>query len=368
MEKTAQPALIFIPDISGFTRFVTETEISHAQHIVTELLEILMEANQIGLEVSEVEGDAILFYRFGKAPTAAELLAQVQKMFVDFHQHLTLYETSRICQCGACKTAHTLTLKFVAHYGDIALNQVKDHVKLFGRDVIVAHRLLKNDIPHHEYGLFTHPLIKACPQWVDVSTVAWTDIEDQEQDYDSGPIKFCFLALAPLMEYVRPGALPPPIIKGKLIEVDAFEKEFPVPVEVLFEALIDLPARTKWMAGVEQVVEKNPNQVNRVGTEHKCVRTGGGKDPLVVTEQFYIDDHTLAFNETDAKGNMTARYIFEKLGPSSSSLKMIIYLKKNFLMKMMYAWFFKKRIEASTLQSFENLKEFLSTHKVEYTI
>ena len=28
-----QPALLFIPDISGFTRFVTETEVSHAQHI-----------------------------------------------------------------------------------------------------------------------------------------------------------------------------------------------------------------------------------------------------------------------------------------------------------------------------------------------
>ena len=53
--------LLFIPDISGFTRFVNETEIGHSRLIIQELLEILINANQIGLEVSEIEGDAILF-------------------------------------------------------------------------------------------------------------------------------------------------------------------------------------------------------------------------------------------------------------------------------------------------------------------
>ena len=52
--------LLFIPDISGFTRFVNETEIDHSRLIIQELLEILINANQIGLEVSEIEGDAIL--------------------------------------------------------------------------------------------------------------------------------------------------------------------------------------------------------------------------------------------------------------------------------------------------------------------
>ena len=58
--------LLFIPDISGFTRFVNETEIEHSRLIIQELLEILINANQIGLEVSEIEGDAILFYKFGE--------------------------------------------------------------------------------------------------------------------------------------------------------------------------------------------------------------------------------------------------------------------------------------------------------------
>ena len=92
-----QPTLIFIPDISGFTRFVNETEIDHSRHIIEELLEILIDANEIGLQVSEIEGDAILFYREQQVPTTAELLAQVQRMYVKFHTHIKKYDAYRIC-------------------------------------------------------------------------------------------------------------------------------------------------------------------------------------------------------------------------------------------------------------------------------
>ena len=44
--------LIFIPDISGFTRFVSQIEIEHSRNIIQELLETLVQANQIGLTIS----------------------------------------------------------------------------------------------------------------------------------------------------------------------------------------------------------------------------------------------------------------------------------------------------------------------------
>jgi len=94
--------LLFIPDISGFSRFVSETEIDHSRLIIQELLEILINANQIGLEVSEIEGDAILFYKFGEPPELKELYKQVEKMFCEFHRNLFAYEHRRFCQCKAC--------------------------------------------------------------------------------------------------------------------------------------------------------------------------------------------------------------------------------------------------------------------------
>ena len=51
--------------------------------------ETLIDATEIGLEVSEREGDAILFYRSGAAPTATELLAQIQRMYVQFHGYFS---------------------------------------------------------------------------------------------------------------------------------------------------------------------------------------------------------------------------------------------------------------------------------------
>src|SRR5882757_6715418 len=109
--------LLFIPDISGFTRFVAETEINHSRLIIQELLEILVNANEIGLEVSEIEGDAILFYKFGDPPPIEALYGQVEKMFCEFHKSLLAYEHRRYCQCQACIDTLDLTLKVITHYG-----------------------------------------------------------------------------------------------------------------------------------------------------------------------------------------------------------------------------------------------------------
>jgi len=54
-----QSALFFIPDISGYTKFINETEINHSTHIITELLEIIISSNILDLKVSEIEGDAV---------------------------------------------------------------------------------------------------------------------------------------------------------------------------------------------------------------------------------------------------------------------------------------------------------------------
>src|SRR5688500_14934410 len=97
--------LVFIPDISGFTRFVNENEIEHSRMIIQELLEVLINANKTGLQVSEIEGDAILFYRFGELPSLDEIYSQVEQMFCAFHSHLFSYNHRRYCFCKACNAA-----------------------------------------------------------------------------------------------------------------------------------------------------------------------------------------------------------------------------------------------------------------------
>jgi predicted nucleic-acid-binding protein len=126
--------LLFIPDIIGFTRFVTESEINHSRLIIQELLELLINANQIGLEVSEIEGDAILFYKFGETPQLDELYKQVEKMFYLFHKNLLAYDQRKYCQCKACTSAAGLSLKVITHYGEFTGYNVKNFSKLIGKE------------------------------------------------------------------------------------------------------------------------------------------------------------------------------------------------------------------------------------------
>ena len=155
--------LLFIPDISGFTRFVTEMEIDHSRHIIQEFLEILINANQIGLEISEIEGDAILFYKYGEPPDLKTVYDQVEKMFCEFHRHISVYEYPPFLSMQSLCAAIDLTLKVITHYGEFTGYNVKTFNKLIGKDVIVAHQLLKNEIEQHEYWLVTNDLLQNSP-------------------------------------------------------------------------------------------------------------------------------------------------------------------------------------------------------------
>jgi hypothetical protein len=48
-----------------------------------------------------------------------------------------------------------LKLKAILHHGEAAFNKVRQFVKIGGEDVILAHRLLKNSVPGHEYVLLS---------------------------------------------------------------------------------------------------------------------------------------------------------------------------------------------------------------------
>src|SRR5262247_2397657 len=197
--------LLFIPDISGFTRFVTETEIDHSRRIVQELLEAVIEANQIGLQVSEIEGDAVLFFRFGESPDLRQLSQQVERTFRDFHERLAAYEISRFCQCRACASACTLTLKIITHYGEFASYSIKSFDKLIGKDVIVAHQLLKNDIDQHEYWLVTTDLVHNDSP---AELAKWMTWKNSAKQTETGEVPFHYTQLSKLKSELQPDPYP----------------------------------------------------------------------------------------------------------------------------------------------------------------
>lgn len=147
--------LVFIPDISGFTHFVENVDIQTGSQITADLLSVLVNSNQIGLTVSEIEGDAVLFYRYGPAPTIQEIVDQASAMQDAFQ--------SRLLTWGLIHDqVNKLSLKLIVHYGPLASISVGNAFnKLYGRTVLEAHQLLKNDIDTHSYLLLTEAFLKS---------------------------------------------------------------------------------------------------------------------------------------------------------------------------------------------------------------
>lgn len=264
MEKTA---LIFIPDISGFTEFVTKTEIRHSNHIISELIEVILNANQLGLQVSEIEGDAVLFYRKGDPPKLEELISQVKKMFIDFHTQLKIIQRDNVCQCGACRTAANLTLKFVTHYGVLNETPIQNFIKIMGSDVILAHRLLKNSLVEKEYLLITDKYFKV-DENTNLNPEPWIEFKPHKENFKNfEDVNLKYTSLTPVKNEVPDvSELKKPQLQSKKHDFSIFIK---APILLVHELLSDSDAKMDFVPGLKGVSSSSP--INRINASHTCV-------------------------------------------------------------------------------------------------
>jgi hypothetical protein len=154
--------LLLIADIGGYTEYMRTHRMSlaHAEVNTGRLLEKVIDAAP-GLELIEIEGDAAFLYRQVDSEEPEVLVAEVQRlacaMHTAFHQERE-YVARNLCPCKGCKEAANLTLKFVAHVGDVATQTIRQRLKLVGIDVILVHRMLKNPVAVREYVLLSDDL------------------------------------------------------------------------------------------------------------------------------------------------------------------------------------------------------------------
>lgn len=357
LQTDIKNTLLFIPDISGFTKFVNTTEIQHAKHIIEELLEILIDSNEINLELSEVEGDALLFFRRGKAPTAAELLAQVQKMYINFHAHLKKYATHRICSCGACCSANDLSIKFIAHFGEVADKQVKDRTKLFGKDVIVAHRLMKNSISTDEYSLFSDNLVRACSTWLHLDEVAWSDVIEQEGEYDFGKAKYCFLKLEALEEHIPEPRIEDYSLHGKKDRFLHAEVTIQAPIQTVFDAISDMDFRHHFMHHLKRSDKLN-HKIMQQGSTHRCVIHETEKDPFFVAHDFNFDPNKITFVESNHKDKYDNIFSLIAVGKGITRFSVSSFGKFSFIMNLMVKLFMQKKWEKNNERVWNDFKSY----------
>jgi hypothetical protein len=153
MENSAQ-GTIFIIDISGYSNFVKQSTNEEGARIIAQLLNAIIKANRLTLRISEIEGDAILFYRLGAALPTKAILSQFEVMLKAFNK------TTRRLRLSFPQISR-LSIKLITHYGLIGNFAVGGFSKLYGQALVEAHRLLKNNIGRDTYALITEEYIRA---------------------------------------------------------------------------------------------------------------------------------------------------------------------------------------------------------------
>jgi len=348
--------LIFIPDISGFTKFVNETEINHSRLILEELLEVLISQNSIGLEISEIEGDAILFYKWGAAPAFEELYEQVVKMFCAFHESLTAYDYRKYCQCKACTSAANLTLKIITQYGEFTAYKVRNFSKLIGKDLIIAHQLLKNEIERHEYWLVTENIASSVPDKILSDNITW---ESSVKGTESGIITFKYTPLSFLRERIsKSPAIELPLIGKK--KVLSFTREYAVDIITLFHATGDFNIRQHWKDGIKKI-EEVTHYLPRVGMKCRCI-TEEGESFLTSSSYTYSDEHIM-FSETDQNNHVT-QYNLRTVTPLATRLTVDYFVPKGFLTILRFYASKKDKTEREFIKSLSNLDQLMKTFRI----
>src|SRR5258708_204911 len=338
IQAAADEVLFFIPDLGGFTKFITETEIQHSQHIIKELLEILVDADTLGMKVSEFEGDAVLFYRKGAPPSLEQLVKQARKMYLDFHTLLKKFEYARVCQCGACAGTGGIALKMVAHFGSAGTMQVKNHLKFIGKDIIIAHRLLKNSVNLPEYLLVTQAtlsrLVDAHSQLISFANGA--------DAYDNlGTIEYHFKSLDGYRNEVKVERPSPAGIKNPR-KMTQLTRTIDAPVERVYQRLIDLPGRMNWIEGATKVEMAN-NQPNHIGKTHRCVRGDEGIE--LMTTEVKISDTTMELWETDLKKMSACRYLLTRAPGGKADLAVELFVRDNPIVRMIFRVLMEKNLK-----------------------
>ena len=160
MERKTQTGYLVLADISGYTSFVAQTEIEHADLALSYLLETIIDKLDDMFTIAKLEGDAVFAYiEESKVEDCKLLLNLIDQTYLAFRDKTISLYSHATCPCRACRALPTLDLKLILHHGEFVLQQVAGIRDLMGTDVNLIHRLLKNGVSESTgwkgYALFT---------------------------------------------------------------------------------------------------------------------------------------------------------------------------------------------------------------------
>jgi hypothetical protein len=275
MLSVGQSTCFLIADISGYTSYLAGVELDHAQDILADLVGTVVTALRPSFKLAKLEGDAAFMYAPAEKIDGSILLDAIERCYFGFRRRRRDVRQATACECNACVRIPDLNLKFVAHLGLSLHQKIAGRDELMGTDVIVVHRLLKNQAVE-QLGLTAYALItQACIDAVGLEPIqlgmtafsetyetigevsSWVqDLERRWQDEDSRR-------------------------RVRVTEAEAvFTASIPTPAppQLAWEFTTEPGRRLGWQAGTTEIRVDARGGRRGVGTTNHCMH---GKDAVI---------------------------------------------------------------------------------------
>lgn len=242
-----EPACLLIADISGYTAYLSGVELSHAEDILADLIGTIVTSLGPGFRLAQLEGDAAFTFALTEKIDGSLLLDTIERCYFDFRRRRRDVRQATSCPCNACVRIPDLNLKFVVHHGTVVRQRVAGHDELLGSDVILVHRLLKNDVVEgtgvEAYALFTQSCVDAMD--VDVQVLG---MRSTSQTYEH--IGTVDAWVHDLDRRWREEEARTRVMVGETGAIFRFEQVTSAPPQLLWEFVTTPGRRVGWQAGV----------------------------------------------------------------------------------------------------------------------
>jgi len=316
-----QQGFLIISDITGYSKYLHESELEHARDSLTALLNLLLDHTKSPLVLSKLEGDAV----FSHAPEhgflqGQSLLDMIESTYASFRKALELMVLNTTCTCNACRNLPNLDLKFFVHFGSYMTQKLGNFNELVGNDVNLVHRLAKNHIKEETgcmaYAAFTQSVMDA----LGLTDFQNSLIPHRETFADVGKVQMYVQDMHTVWERLKDRVKIEVQPKEALV---THSHEFPVPPSILWE-YVTKPEYRAILMGASSLDIRDQAQ-GRTGVDSSFYCYHGDME----TRQLILDWRPFEGFTTDDSNPMglTSRVTY-KLEPTETGSRLIHYWGK----------------------------------------
>jgi hypothetical protein len=251
VQAVAQQGFLLIADITGYTMFLTRSELEHAQGILDTLFKSIFAEIKAPIILSNLQGDAALTHLPDvNLPQRQFPLDAIERIYCSFSHALGAMRVNTTCSCNACRNMNQLDLKFFLHHGTYATQQMAGRSELQGAEVIRLHRLMKNMVTA-ETGIKAYALVtEQAAEAIGLPDFFAATSRHVEKSDDFGDTVCYVYDLAPI--YARWRASRRIMVqKDEPLAFESMECDLPVPPAVAWAYLTDIEKKIRWQQGVD---------------------------------------------------------------------------------------------------------------------